>query len=159
MPRPRGRSSGALAAARSLALGLTLLALTGCVERRYTIRTDPPGALILVNGEEVGISPVSADFTYYGDRRITAIAEGYQTFEYIQPFDPPIYDNLLTEFFTENLIPYTWRDEREFPLKLKPATAPLTEDLVGRAEQLRRSGQAPPPAEQPGIIRRLFPRR
>ena len=48
-------------------------ALSGCVERRYTIRTDPPGATVVVNGEEIGPSPASKSFIYYGDRKITLI--------------------------------------------------------------------------------------
>ncbi len=35
------------------------LILTGCVERRYTIRSDPPGALVVVNGEEIGRAGVA----------------------------------------------------------------------------------------------------
>ena len=54
-------------------------ALSGCVERRYTIRTDPPGATVVVNGEEIGPSPASKSFVYYGDRKITMILDGYQT--------------------------------------------------------------------------------
>ena len=53
------------------------LASTGCVERRYTIRSNPPGALVYVNGEEIGTTPVSRSFTYYGDRDITLIQDGF----------------------------------------------------------------------------------
>ena len=51
--------------------------LSGCVERRYTIRSDPPGATVVVNGEEIGPSPASKSFVYYGDRKITMILDGY----------------------------------------------------------------------------------
>ncbi len=37
---------------------LVLVALGGCVERVMKIETDPQGALITVNDEEVGVSPV-----------------------------------------------------------------------------------------------------
>ncbi len=50
----------------------------------------------------------------------------------IQPLNARWYDNLLTEFFTENLIPYTFRDEREFTYKMSPATVPMTNDLLNR---------------------------
>src|SRR5947209_6545212 len=61
----------------------------GCVERRYTLRTDPPGALAIVNGEEIGPTPVSRSFTYYGDREITFLRDGYQTKTVIQPVKAP----------------------------------------------------------------------
>ena len=44
-----------LSVPRRLAAGLVLagaILCSGCVERRYTLRTDPPGALAIVNGEE-----------------------------------------------------------------------------------------------------------
>ncbi len=113
-------------------------ALSGCVERRYTIRTNPPGAVVIVNGEEIGPSPVSASFTFYGDREITLIKDGFQTQTIIQPIKAPWWDNLLTEFFTENFIPYTFRDERVFDYQLAPATLPETNDLLGRGQALRR---------------------
>jgi hypothetical protein len=72
----------------ALAWGLASTAI-GCVERRYTIRTDPPGALVVVNGEEIGPSPASRSFTYYGQRRVQIFAEGYQPLELVQPIRPP----------------------------------------------------------------------
>ncbi len=126
--------------------------LVGCVERRYTIRTNVPGALAIVNNEEVGPTPASRSFTYYGPRKITLIADGFQTTEVIQPVPPPWYDNYITEFFTENLVPFTLRDEREFYYEMQPATIPSTTDLQNRAEALRRIGQAPPPPRRGGLL-------
>ena len=51
---------------RRLAACLALAAAVfsaGCVERRYTLRTDPPGALAIVNGEEVGQTPSRGRFS------------------------------------------------------------------------------------------------
>jgi hypothetical protein len=124
----------------------------GCVERRYTIRSNPPGALAIVNGEEIGPTPVSRNFTYYGPREITLIADGYQTQTFIQPVSSPWYDNYLTEFFSENVIPWTIRDEREFTYRLQPATVPPSEELDARAESLRRVGQAPLPPRRRGLL-------
>jgi len=121
-----------------------LLGLCGCVERRYTIRSDPPGALVIVNDEEIGTTPVSRAFTFYGDRKIRLIREGYEVLDVIQPVDAPYYDNLLTEFFSENLIPYTFRDERNFNFKLSPEKPTDPNALLGRAEALRAQGQAVP---------------
>ena len=71
-----------------LAIGLVALGgLSGCVERRYTLRTNPPGAQVIVNGEEIGPTPVSRSFTYYGDREITLMLDGYQTQTIIQPIN------------------------------------------------------------------------
>lgn len=140
--------SRALVALAAVAAGT----LTGCVERRYTIRTNPPGALVIANGEEIGRTPVSKSFTFYGDRDFTLMLDGYETRKVIQPVKSPWYDNLLTEFFSENLLPMTVRDERTFDYDLKPAEVPSTNQLLARGEALRAQAQAPPPARRGGIL-------
>jgi hypothetical protein len=124
----------------------------GCVERRYTLRTDPPGALAIVNGEEIGPTPVSRSFYYYGDREITFLLDGYQTKTVIQPVKAPWWDNLATEFFSENILPFTLRDEREFKYQLTPARVPQAADLKDRAEQLRAESRALPKPRRGGIL-------
>jgi hypothetical protein len=136
----------------AVGLGVTAAGLTGCVERRYTIRTNPPGALVVVNGEEIGRTPVSRSFTYYGDRDINLMLDGYQTQRIKQPVAAPWYDNLATEFFSENVVPFTIRDERELSYTMTPATIPPTNDLLGRADSLRAQAQVPPPARRGGIL-------
>jgi hypothetical protein len=131
---------------------LAVASLAGCVERRYTIRTDPPGALVYVNGEELGPAPVSRSFTYYGAREITLVADGYETQRIIQPLPAPWYDNNLTDFLTENLLPFTIRDEREFVYRMAPATNPATGELLNRAEGLRSQGRQPPPPRRGGLF-------
>lgn len=128
------------------------ITLTGCVERRYTIRTNPPGALVVVNDEEIGPTPISRSFTYYGDREITLMLDGHETQTVIQPIAAPWYDNMLTEFFTENLIPYTFRDEREFTYQLQPSTLPDIEPLRDRGQALRTQAQVVPAPRRGGIL-------
>lgn len=131
---------------------LATLGLTGCVTRRYTIRTDPPGALVYVNNEELGPSPVSQSYTYYGPREVMLVADGYQTQKLVQEMPAPLYDNVLTDFFTENLLPFTIRDEREFFYRMTPATEPVPSDLLSRGEALRSQAKQPPPPRRGGIL-------
>lgn len=125
---------------------------SGCVIRRYTIRSEPPGAQVIVNDEEIGPTPVSKSFTFYGDREVTLIKDGYATKTLIQPMPAPWWDNLLTEFFSENLVPFTLRDEREFKYDLEPAQPPAANDLYGRAESLRAEALAPPKPRRSGFL-------
>ncbi len=136
----------------SVLLAACLAFTTGCVERRYTIRTNPPGALVFVNGEELGTTPISRSFTYYAPREIVLVADGFQTQKILQPVKAPWYDNLFTEFFTENLVPFTIRDEREFYYEMAPASNPPAGELVQRAENLRSQAQLPPPARKQGFL-------
>jgi hypothetical protein len=126
--------------------------LCGCVERRYTVRTDPPGALVIVNGEAIGPAPASHGFYFYGDREVTLVLDGYQTKTLIQPINAPWYDNYLTEFFTENLVPWNIRDERQFTYQLEPAQSPTEDALSGRADALRSEARAIPPPRRGGIL-------
>ena len=52
---------------------------SGCVSRRMMVYSDPPGALVLLEGQEVGYTPVAVDFLYYGTRELTLIKDGYET--------------------------------------------------------------------------------
>jgi len=49
------------------ALGIAALLLTGCVERKLTINTEPAGAMVTLNDEQIGESPVTVTFNWYGD--------------------------------------------------------------------------------------------
>jgi hypothetical protein len=127
-------------------------ALSGCVERRYTIRTEPPGATVVVNGEEIGPSPASKSFVFYGKRKITMVLDGYETKTVIQPISAPWWDNLVTEFFTENFLPTTLRDERDFTYKLEPFRTTPQGELRDRAESLRSESRIIPKPRRGGIL-------
>lgn len=140
-------------AAAALVLATACLSLeSGCVIRRYTIRTDPPGATAIVNDEEIGPTPVSKSFTYYGDREITLVKDGFATKTVLQPVAAPWWDNLITEFFSENVVPFTLRDEREFTYQLDPAQPPVANDLLDRAESMRAEAQAPVQPRRRGFL-------
>ena len=130
----------------------SVVLVSGCVERRYTIRTDPPGAIVIVNGEEIGPAPASKSFTFYGDRQISLILDGYQTQTVIQPINAPWWDNYFTEFFTENIVPVSMRDEREFKYQMVPAQSPPMAELRDRAENLRKEAQVLPKPRRGGIL-------
>lgn len=150
--RPRAPRHSPRLTVPIVVVGVALGLAPGCVERRYTLRTDPPGALAIVNGEEIGTTPVSKSYTFYGDRKISFILDGYENKTVIQPIKAPWYDNLFTEFFTENLIPFNIRDEREFTYKLGPYKEPTVESLQERAEELRAIGKVPPAPRRGGIL-------
>ena len=51
---------------RTIALLLLIIATTGCVQRTISITSRPSGALVHLNDEEVGRTPLTVPFTYYG---------------------------------------------------------------------------------------------
>ena len=121
---------------------LSLCLTTGCVERRMTIRSSPPGALVYVDGYEVGITPISTSFLYYGNREIRLVKDGYETLVVKQPMPTPWYEIPGVDFISENLVPGKLHDQRTYDYQLRPQTVVPTDQLLGRAEALRRGTQA-----------------
>lgn len=112
--------------------------LTGCVERILTIRTDPPGARVILNDEEVGVSPAKVSFTWYGDYEIILRKAGYETYKTNYRVAPPWYQIPPIDLVSEVLVPGTIRDEHRLPVyTLTPAETPPVSELVGRAEEMR----------------------
>lgn len=115
-----------------------------------TIRSQPPGALVYVDDYEIGTTPVSANFTYYGTRKIRLVKDGYETLTVMQPIAPPWYEYPVIEFFSENLVPGQIRDQRGFCYQLRPQAVVPTERLLGQAEALRQQARASAVRVSPG---------
>jgi len=137
--RGRRRLWPALRPVCGVSLALAAVLSCGCVQRRMTIRSNPPGALVYVDDYQLGTAPVSHDFVYYGTRKIRLVKDGYETLTVRQPFPVPWYEVFPLDFVTENLIPWEIRDERVVELAMQPAAAVPPESVVARAEQARRA--------------------
>jgi hypothetical protein len=131
---------------RAGSIGLVLLlAAAGCVERRMTIVSDPPGAAVIVNGKDIGAAPVDVPsklFTYYGDYDIVLLRDGYDPALIRQSVSPPWYQYFPLDFVSENLIPWTIRDRRVFTYRLQPAAIVPAGDLLERARMQRERARA-----------------
>ena len=53
-----------------LILVAIIFAFSGCVTRSITVKTEPSNALVYLDNELIGESPVTVPFTYYGTRKI-----------------------------------------------------------------------------------------
>ena len=120
---------------------VVLLSQSGCVQRRFTIRSNPPGALVYIDDYEIGTTPVSTDFVYYGTRKVRLVKDGYETLTVLQPVPTPWYEIPPIDFVSENLVPREIRDERVLEYQLTPQVVVPTDQLLSRAEQLRRGNQ------------------
>jgi hypothetical protein len=115
------------------------LATTGCVRRRLTVRTNPPGAQVFVDDQEIGVTPCSASFVYYGTRKITVMKDGYKTETLFQRLNPPWYEIPPLDFVSENLVARELRDERIVDVQLAPEEIVPQQKLLDRAQALRDS--------------------
>ena len=93
---------------------LFLTAGTGCngVRRRLTIRTDPPGATVWVNDQEIGRTPISHNVTYSGTYKIRLAMEGKKTKTVMYAVKTPWYLWPGVDFISENLVPGELRDQQ-----------------------------------------------
>jgi len=129
-----------------------LVSAGGCVQRRMTIRSNPPGALVYVDDYQIGTTPVSTDFIYYGTRKIRLVKDGYETLTVRQPFPIPWYEIFPLDFVTENLWPWEIRDERVVDLAMTNMVSVPPESVVARAEQARlAAGSLPAPPTVPVV--------
>lgn len=131
---------------------IVLLFNTGCVRRRLTVRTSPPGALVSVDNQVIGTTPAASTFIYYAPRDIRVEKEGFATQTIRHRIDPPWYQYPPFDFITETLWPGEIRDERVVDLQLTPETVEPVGAVVGRADQLRtqsRQGVIPSVGNRP----------
>jgi len=109
----------------------------GCVRRRLTVRTNPPGAQVYVDDQEIGTTPCSSAFVYYGTRKITVVKDGYRTETVFQKINPPWYELPPLDFVSENIVPREVRDERIVDVQLSPEEVVPAQKLLERAQSLR----------------------
>src|SRR5262245_61980860 len=89
-----------------------LFGTSGCVRRRLTVRTNPPGAQVFVDDQEIGTTPCSAAFVYYGTRKITLMKDGYRTETIYQKIPAPWYQIPPLDFVAEHIYPLEHRNDR-----------------------------------------------
>ncbi len=117
------------------------------------IETTPPGAMVYVDDEPVGESPVTVPFTYYGTRKVTIekldaqrrlLYERKVAFEKIRA---PIYEYFPLDFFSEVLLPLKLEDKHTLSYKLEelklPSKEEIQKDLFERADELRKKALTP----------------
>ena len=118
-----------------------LVLLPGCVRRRLMVRSNPPGAMVYVDNQLIGTTPCATDFIYYGTREVRLVKPGFETLTVSQPIPAPWYQIPPIDFVSENLYPRKIQDYRTISYNLVPQVIVPTEQLLGRAEELRQSTQ------------------
>ena len=123
---------------KSLLLFCVLLVVAaGCVERKLTINTNPAGAQVFLNDEEIGVSPVTASFNWYGDYNITIRKQGCETLQTHRKLQAPWYDLFPFDFLTQILYPGRIVDSREWSFELAPQKEINRQELIEAAEQIK----------------------
>lgn len=116
--------------------------LGGCVERQITVISDPPGAIVLLSDVEIGRTPVTVPFTWYGDYDIILRLAGHKTLKTHANLRPPIYEVPPLDLFSA-IVPWTYHDHRYLKYKLDKLVIPPTDELIRRADKLRAENLRP----------------
>ncbi len=139
-------------------IGVGVLALLpGCVERRFTVNSEPSGAKVYVNNKAVGFTPVDVPFTYYGTYLITLEYPGYQIKRVEENIRAPLYAYPPGDFIVESLYPGKISDIRQFKYPLDPVPRPNLDELRMQAEELRQRGRELPEPTIPNQQRQREP--
>ena len=109
MPRPAGL----------IAIALLCVLSLGCVERRLMITSEPAGALVYLNDQEVGRTPLEVPFTWYGTYDVRLVREGYQTLQTEQVAEQPWWEKPGPDLFAEAMPDK--RVEIAWHLQMQPA--------------------------------------
>jgi len=114
-----------------------LIIAAGCVERKLTINTNPTGAVVLLNDEEIGVSPVTVSFKWYGDYNVTLRKAGCQTLQTHRNLKAPLHDYFPFDFIVGVLYPFQVVDSYEWSFDLQPQKEISRQELIEAAEQMK----------------------
>jgi len=115
-----------------------VIILSGCVERRLTINTQPRGALVLLNDEEIGTSPVTVSFNWYGDYNVAIRKEGFETLKTHRKLKGPWYDKFPFDFFAQIVNPKKIIDTYQWTFELTPKQQINRQELIQNAQELKK---------------------
>lgn len=116
---------------------LALMAcMGGCVQRELTITTEPPGAIVYLNDVEVGRTPVTRPFVFYGTYDVVVRKEGYETLKTQHLVLAPWWQWVPIDLVAE-VLPLTDRQSMAFTLKAQTAEPANPAEMLQRAAELR----------------------
>ena len=132
------RVPGAFRPCAMLVLGLAALALPGCISRVLEVKSDPPGAWVYLNGQELGTTPVVHQFDHYGTRSIVVSKQGHKPAAEVIHLRAPWWGWFPFDFFVE-LWPGGVEDRHEFSYELARADEVETDmdRLLKNLDELR----------------------
>ncbi len=128
---------------------LGAMSLTGCVDRRIVVTTEPAGALVYINDLEVGRTPLQTSFLYHGWYDVRVELEGYEVLRTEAEAAAPVYEWPPIDLVAEAL-PMKIRNRQRWHFVLSPlAEAALTGEeaerlLAERARAMRAELAATP---------------
>jgi len=85
----------------SLAILFFCVSMLGCVKRTISIMSQPSGALVWVNDREVGRTPITIEFLYYGEYDVRLEKDGQEPIMTTRWAKSPAWDLPVIDLFVE----------------------------------------------------------
>ena len=127
----------------TIAIAATFAVLAGgCIEREMSITSEPAGALVFISDVEKGRTPLTVSFTWYGDYDLILRREGYKTLKTHAHINAPAHQYPPLDLFVA-MAPWTVRDHRYLHFRMEELVQPTDEQLIERAETLRKRNLQP----------------
>ena len=123
-------------------VAIACLSVTGCVERELTITSQPEGSLVYVSDVELGRTPLTTEFTWYGDYDVILRLDGFETLKTHAKLSPRWYEIPPLDFLSQ-IAPWTYHDKRYLHFELDKAVLPPDDELIKRAQDLRKRNDEP----------------
>ena len=121
-----------------IVLTVFAVAASGCVERRLTINTTPSEAIVVLNDQQLGRSPVTVPFNWYGDYKVRIEKEGYETLRTHRKLEGPWYDSFPFDFFAQVLYPEHIVDTYQWDFELAEQDLPSRQQILEQAQKTRK---------------------
>lgn len=118
----------------------SVLLVVGCgqVHRQMTIQSNPSGAVAYLNGQEVGRTPCTVDFTWYGRYEVILRKDGYQTLKTTQYVASPWWQWIPVDLAAD-VVPGNKYDRKQYSFSMiqQPETGVAPTILMDRAASLK----------------------
>jgi hypothetical protein len=119
-----------------LTILIAVLFLSGCLGRQLTINTTPQDALVELNDEQIGQSPVTVSFNWYGDYKVRITKPGFETLKTHRLLKAPWYDAFPFDLFAQVLTSERKVDSYEWTFDLQKQKQISRDQLIKNAQTL-----------------------
>jgi hypothetical protein len=112
------------------------VSLVGCVRRQMTITSEPAGAMVYLNDREVGRTPLTTDFLWYGTYDVQLRKDGYETLSTRTRVVAPWWGWPPFDLAAE-MMPFHPTDHRQFNYVMSERQEEPTSALVARGIEFK----------------------
>lgn len=116
-------------------IGVVTAVQSGCLERVITVTSEPPGAVVELNGVDIGTTPIQTEFTYFGEYDVRLRHDGYEPIHAGRTARAPWYEYPPIDLIAAAL-PFTIQTDVRWHYDLRSIES-ATDTLIDRGRSFR----------------------